>query len=99
MRGDNTNYYVVACCCKNKTYLSETYIVKAIDENSAINIVMEQRINEINTLHQQANKGYEDLGNDDILFPIFARDDLTIFSLDEYMQKYSKNNTLDIGGD
>ena len=50
------SYYVVDCCCKDKPYLSEIYIVKAVNENSAIDIVMEQRINEINTLHQESNK-------------------------------------------
>lgn len=92
-------YYVVDCCCKDKSYLSETYIVKALNENSAIDIVMEQRINEINVQHQEANKEYKSLGNDDNIFPIFTRDDLIVFTLDEYIQKYGKNNTLDIGGD
>lgn len=91
-------YYVVECCCKDKPYLSEIYIVKAVNENSAIGIVMEQRICEINTLHQEANE-YKSLGNDDNIFPIFTRDDLIAFTLDEYIQKYGKNNTLDIGGD
>lgn len=92
-------YYVVDCCCKDKSYLSETYIVKAINENSAIDIVMEQHINEINVQHQEANKEYKSLGNDDNIFPIFTRDDLIAFTLNEYIQKYGKNNTLDIGGD
>lgn len=93
------DYYVVDCCCKDKSYLSETYIVKAINENSAIDIVMEQRVNEINVQHQEANKEYENLGNNDILFHIFTKDDLIVLTLDEYMQKYGKNNILDIGGD
>lgn len=93
------DYYVVECRCKDKSYLSETYIVKAFNENSAIDIVMEQRINEINVQHQEANKEYKSLGNDDNIFPIFTRDDLIVFTLDEYIQKYGKNNTLDIGGD
>lgn len=93
------SYYVVDCCCKDKPHLSEIYIVKAVNENSAIDIVMEQRISEINTLHQESNKEYENLGNNDILFPIFTKDDLIVLTLDEYMQKYGKNNTLDIGGD
>lgn len=93
------NYYVIECCCKDKPYLSKTYVVKAINENSAIDIVMEQRINETNTLYQELNKGYEDLGNNDILFPIFTKDDLIVFNLDEYIEKYGKNNTLAILGD
>ncbi len=93
------DYYVVDCCCKDKSCLSETYIVKAINENSAIDIVMEQHINEINVQHQEANKEYKSLGNDDNIFPIFTRDDLIAFTLNEYIQKYGKNNTLDIGGD
>ena len=97
--GDSTNYYVIECCCKDKPCLSKTYIVKAINENSAIDIVMEQHINETNTLYQELNKGYEDLGNNDILFPIFTKDDLIVFTLDEYIQKYGKNNTLAILGD
>lgn len=60
---------------------------------------MEQRICEINTLHQESNKEYENLGNNDILFPIFTKDDLIVLTFDEYIQKYGKNNTLDIGGD
>lgn len=93
------NYYVIVCCCKDKPYLSKTYVVKAINENSAIDIVMEQRINETNTLYQELNKRYEDLDNNDILFPIFTKDDLIVFTLDEYIQKYGKNNTLAILGD
>ena len=99
------SYYVVDCCCKDKPYLSEIYIVKAVNENSAIDIVMEQRINEINVQHQEANEEYKSLCNDDILFPTFAilfpmftRDDLIAFNLDEYIEKYGKDNTLDIGG-
>lgn len=93
------DYYVVDCCYKDESYLSETYIVKAFNENSAIDIVMEQCINEINVQHQEANKEYKSLGNDDNIFPIFTKDDLIVLTLDKYMQKYGKNNTLDIGCD
>lgn len=93
------DYYVVECRCKNTPYLSETFIVKSGSKDMAIDAVMEQRINEINVQHQESNKEYENLGNNDILFPIFTKDDLIVLTLDEYMQKYGKNNTLDIGGD
>lgn len=93
------NYYVVDCCCKNTPYLSETFIVKSVSKDMAIDAVMEQRINEINIQHQEANKEYKSLCNDDILFPTFTIDDLIAFSLDEYIEKYGKDNTLDIGGD
>lgn len=93
------DYYVVECRCKNTPYLSETFIVKSVSKDMAIDAVMEQRINEINIQHQEANKEYKSLYNDDILFPTFTIDDLIAFSLDEYIEKYGKDNTLDIGGD
>lgn len=99
------DYYVVECRCKNAPYLSETFIVKSVSKDMAIDTVMEQRINEINVQHQEANEEYKSLCNDDILFPTFAilfpmftRDDLIAFNLDEYIEKYGKDNTLDIGG-
>ena len=77
--------------------LSLNLLVESRD--MVIDIVIEQRINEINVQHQEANEEYKNMGNEDMLFPIFRRDDLFAFTLDEYIEKYGKNNTLDIGGD
>lgn len=93
------DYYVVECRCKGAPYLSETFVVKSVGRDMAIDIVIEQRINGINVQHQEANEEYKNMGNEDMLFPIFRRDDLFAFTLDEYIEKYGKNNTLDIGGD
>lgn len=89
------DYYVVECYYRGTPCLFEAFIVKSVSEDMAIDTVMEQRINEINVQRQEANEEYKNMGNEDMLYQIFRRDDLFAFTLDEYMQKYGRNGVFD----
>ena len=83
------NYYIIEG--DNCSALDKLYIVKASDKDEALDTVMTKYIDEMNKYHKEAN---EEIG--EILFPIYTKDDLIVYSIDEYIQKYGKESAVEI---
>lgn len=83
------NYYAIEG--DNCSALNKLYIVKALNKEKALDTVMTKYINEINKYHEEANKEI-----DEVLFPIYTKDDLIVYTIDEYIQKYGKESTVEI---
>lgn len=90
------NYYVIegdGCSDLNKLY-----IVKASNKAEALDTIMTKYINEINKYHEEANQDFNDFEKETgyILFPIYTKDDLIVYTIDEYIQKYGKESVIEI---
>ena len=90
------NYYVVeGNSCSD---LNKLYIAKASNKAEALDTVMTKYIDEINKYHEEANKDfcYIEKETGYILFPIYSKDDLIVYSIDEYIEKYGKESAVEI---
>ena len=90
------NYYVIeGNSCSD---LNKLYIVKASNKAEALDTVMTQYIDEINKYHEEANQDFNDFEKETgyILFPIYTKDDLIVYSIEEYIQKYGKESAVEI---
>lgn len=83
------NYYIIEG--DNCSALNRLYIVKASDKDEALDTVMTKYIDEMNKYHKEAN---EEIG--EVLFPIYTKDDLIVYSIEEYIEKYSKESVVEI---
>lgn len=83
------NYYAIEG--DNCSALNKLYIVKALSKEKALDTVMTKYINEINKYHKEAN---EEIG--EILFPIYTKNDLIVYSIEEYIEKYGKESAVEI---
>lgn len=90
------NYYVIEG--NNCSDLNKLYIVKASNKAEALDTVMTQYIDEINKYHEEANQDFNDFEKETgyILFPIYTKDDLIVYSIDEYIEKYGKESAIEI---
>lgn len=83
------NYYIIEG--DNCSALDKLYIVKASGKDEALDVVMTQYIDETNKYHEEANKEI-----DEILFPIYTKDDLIVYTIEEYIEKYGKESVVEI---
>lgn len=83
------NYYIIEG--DNCSALNRLYIIKASDKEGALDTVMIKYIDETNKYHEEANKEI-----DEILFPIYTKNDLIIYSIEEYIEKYGKESVVEI---
>ena len=90
------NYYIIEG--DNCSALDKLYIVKASGKDEALDVVMTQYIDETNKYHEEANQDFYYIEKETgyILFPIYTKDDLIVYTIDEYIQKYGKESVIEI---
>ena len=90
------NYYVIEG--DNYSDLNKLYIVKASNKAEALDAVMIKYIDDINKYHEEANQDFNDFEKETgyILFSIYTKDDLVIYSIEEYIEKYGKESAVEI---
>ena len=90
------NYYIIeGDSCSD---LNKLYIAKAPNKAEALDIVMTKYIDDINKYHEEANQDFNDFEKETgyILFPIYTKGDLIVYSIEEYIEKYGKESVVEI---
>lgn len=81
----------------NNAALGRMYIVKALNKEDALDKVMLQYINELNSWHAKENQALQNKEHTEgVLFSTYTKEDLLVYTLDEYMEKFGEVSAVEI---